>query len=120
MVVLPSINPFEFEEEVFSGSDAQLACYVSRGDQPLTIWWTLNGDRLTNGVTMVNTKTSLLALTNVDHRSDGEYRCYAENPAGLTSYSANLTVYGKNPTLEMMETKTTHMRSASAKYLPLN
>ena len=96
--VLPSINPFEFEEEIFSGSDAQLACYVSRGDQPLTVWWTHNGVRFDNGVTMVNTKTSLLALNGVDHHSAGEYRCIAENPAGQTSYSANLTVYGKSAT----------------------
>ena len=100
-IVLPSINPFEFEEEIFSGSDAQLACYVSRGDQPLTIWWTLNGAPLTSNATIgvstvsVGTKTSLLTLTGVDYHSAGEYRCFAENPAGQTSHSANLTVYGK-------------------------
>ena len=100
--VLPSINPFEFEEEVFSGTDAQLGCYVSRGDQPLSIWWTLNGVQITSnattGVSVVNVgaKTSLLTLTNVDYHSNGEYRCFAENPAGLTSHSANLTVYGKD------------------------
>ena len=98
--VLPSINPFEFEEEVFSGSDVLLTCHVRRGDQPLTIWWTLNGARLTTNattsVTMFNTKTSVLTLTGVDHYSNGEYRCIAENSAGLTSHSANLTVYGKN------------------------
>jgi len=101
MTVLPSIHPFEFEEEVFSGSDAQLGCYVSRGDQPLTIWWTLNGAPLTSNATIgvstvsVGTKTSLLTLTGVDYHSAGEYRCFAENPAGQTSHSANLTVYGK-------------------------
>ena len=99
--VLPSINPFEFEEEVFSGSDALLTCHVSRGDQPLTIWWTLNGVRLTSnattGVSVVNVgaKTSLLTLANVDHHSDGQYHCFAENSGGQTSHSANLTVYGK-------------------------
>ena len=104
MTVLPSINPFEFEEEIFSGSDAQLTCYISRGDQPLTIWWTLNGVPLTSNATIgvstvnVGTKTSLLTLTGVDYHSAGEYRCFAENPAGQTSHSANLTVYGKDTT----------------------
>lgn len=97
---MPSINAFEFDEEIFSGSDAQLSCYVSRGDQPLTIWWTRNGVRISNdaatSVTMFNAKTSVLTLNEVDHHSDGEYRCIAENPAGQTSHSANLTVYGKD------------------------
>ena len=120
--MLPSINPFEFEEEIFSGSDAQLTCYVSRGDQPLSVWWTLNGVQLTSNVTTgvsvvnVGTKTSLLTLTGVDHHSNGEYRCFAENPAGLTSYSANLTVYGKVVlTAKKKETSLKHLifRSAS-------
>ena len=99
--VSPSINPFDFEEEVFAGTDVQLNCYVSRGDRPLTIWWTRNDVRLNDessagvGVINVGAKTSLLTLTNVNHHSDGQYRCWAENPAGLTSHSANLTVYGK-------------------------
>jgi len=116
--VLPSINPFEFEEEVFSGSDALLTCHVSRGDQPLTIWWTLNDLQLTNnatsGISMVKvgSKTSLLTLTNVDHHSNGEYRCFAENPAGQTSHSANLTVYGKDAPAE------NHIENTNIRSLP--
>lgn len=98
--VLPAVNPFAFEDPVYSGDDAQLTCHVARGDEPIKISWTLNGQPLpqTSGsvnVVNVGAKTSLLALTGVNHHSDGEYRCWAKNPAGAASYAANLTVYGK-------------------------
>lgn len=98
--VLPAINPFAFDQPVYSGDDVQLTCYVARGDEPISVSWTLNGLPLDNsrpGVNLVNvgSKTSLLTMSNVNHNSDGEYRCLAKNPAGISSYSANLTVYGK-------------------------
>ena len=98
--VLPAINPFAFDQPVYSGDDVQLTCYVARGDEPIAVSWTLNGLPLDNsrpGVNLVNvgSKTSLLTMSNVNHNSDGEYRCLAKNPAGLSFYSANLTVYGK-------------------------
>ena len=100
----PAINPFAFDEPVYSGDDVQLTCYVSRGDEPVSIWWTLNGARLQDGhgvhLVGVGSKTSLLTMTNVNHYSDGEYRCTAQNPAATVSYSANLTVYGKTLTDE--------------------
>jgi hypothetical protein len=98
--VLPTINPFAFDQPVYSGDDVQLTCYIARGDEPISVSWTLNGLPLDNsrqGVNLVNvgSKTSLLTMSNVNHNSDGEYRCMAKNPAGVSSYSANLTVYGK-------------------------
>lgn len=98
--VLPAINPFAFDQPVYSGDDVQLTCYVARGDEPIAVSWTLDGIPLDNsrpGVNLVNvgSKTSLLTMSNVNHYSDGEYRCVARNPAGISSYSANLTVYGK-------------------------
>ena len=98
--VLPAINPFAFDQPVYSGDDVQLTCYVARGDEPIAVSWTLNGLPLDNsrpGVNLVNvgSKTSLLTMSNVNHNSDGEYRCLAKNPAGMSFYSANLTVYGK-------------------------
>jgi hypothetical protein len=98
--VLPAINPFAFDQPVYSGDDVQLTCYVARGDEPISVSWTLYGLPLDNsrpGVNLVNvgSKTSLLTMSNVNHNSDGEYRCLAKNPAGVSSYSANLTVYGK-------------------------
>lgn len=98
-VVSPAINAFAFEEPVYSGDDTQLTCYVSRGDEPISISWTFNGQVLNSGlgvqVVNVGSKTSLLTLTNVNHRSDGEYSCTARNPAGVAVFSAELTVYGK-------------------------
>ena len=109
--VQPAVNPFAFDQPVYSGDDVQLTCYVARGDEPIDISWSLNGEPLTSnnrqGVSVVNvgSKTSLLTLTNVNHHSDGEYRCSARNPAGLVSFSANLTVYGKK--LKKKKRKTT-------------
>lgn len=85
---------------MYSGDDVQVNCYVSRGDEPVSVSWTLNGEPLTDsraGVQILNvgSKTSLLTLNNVNHRSDGEYRCWASNPAGAVSFPANLTVLGK-------------------------
>nr|ACC65888.1 Down syndrome cell adhesion molecule isoform [Daphnia pulex] len=102
VMVLPAINPFAFDQPVYSGDDVQLTCYVARGDEPISVSWTLNGLPLDNsrpGVNLVNvgSKTSLLTMSNVNHNSDGEYRCLAKNPAGVSSYSANLTVYGSTP-----------------------
>ena len=96
----PAINPFAFDQPVYSGDDVQVTCYVARGDEPISLSWTLNGQPLSNsrpGVNLVNvgSKTSLLTLNNVNHHSDGEYRCLARNPAGVVAFSANLTVYGK-------------------------
>lgn len=98
--VLPAINPFAFDSPVYSGDDVQVTCYVSRGDEPISVSWTLNGEPLTDsrsGVQILNvgSKTSLLTLANVNHQSDGEYRCWAKNPAGSASLPASLTVYGK-------------------------
>lgn len=97
--VLPTINPFAFDQPVYSGDEVQVTCYVARGDEPVALSWMFNGQSFGNrpGVSIVNvgSKTSLLTLSNVNHNSDGEYRCLARNPAGTVSFAANLTVYGK-------------------------
>ena len=43
----------------------------------------------------IGTRMSLLVITSVEYRHTGVYTCRAENPAGVTTYSAQLKVNGK-------------------------
>ena len=43
---------------------------------------------------MLGTQASMLVITSVDYHHSGIYTCRAENPAGITTYSAELKVNG--------------------------
>ena len=97
----PDIVPFSFGREVVNqGEFAQLICVVSRGDQPLSITWSLKGDIVSSdpvlSTTMIGQQTSLLIITSVDYQHSGQYTCRAENKAGVTSHSAQLLVNGNS------------------------
>ena len=96
---LPEIVPFSFgETTVNQGEFAQLMCVIRKGDKPLSITWSLKGDIISSDpvltTTMIGTQTSLLSISSVDYQHSGVYTCRAENPAGITSYSAELLVNG--------------------------
>ena len=96
----PAIIPFSFGDyPVNQGDSAQLMCAVTRGDRPLTITWSLKGDIINSDptltTTMIGQQTSLLMISHVDYTHIGVYTCRAENPAGVTSYSAELKVNGR-------------------------
>ena len=96
----PDIVPFSFGRAVVNqGEFAQLICVVSRGDQPLSITWSLKGDIVSSdpvlSTTMIGQQTSLLSISSVDYQHSGVYTCRAENSAGVSSYSAELLVNGK-------------------------
>ena len=96
----PSIIPFSFgSEEVNEGDMAQLACFVSRGDEPLRISWSLKGDIIssepTMTTTMIGTRTSMLMISRVGYRHSGTYTCTATNKAGSVFHSAELLVKGR-------------------------
>ena len=44
--------------------------------------------------TMLGTQASMLVIQSVDYQHSGVYTCRAENPAGITTYSAELKVNG--------------------------
>ena len=97
----PQIIPFTFGKPVTdSGDFAQLTCVVSRGDMPVTITWSLKGQKLNSGpsitTTMVGTRTSMLIISDVDFTHIGEYTCRATNNAGSVTHSAVLKVNGKS------------------------
>ena len=96
----PEIVPFTFgSESVDQGKFAQLMCVVRSGDIPLSITWSLKGDTINSdpaiSTTMLGTQSSILMITNVDYQHSGLYICRAENPAGISTYAAELRVNGK-------------------------
>ena len=66
---------------------------------PLSITWSLKGDTINSdpaiSTTMLGTQSSILMITNVDYQHSGLYICRAENPAGISTYAAELRVNGK-------------------------
>ena len=95
----PEIIPFSFGKEIVNQGDfVQLTCVITRGDHPLSITWSLKGDIINSGptltTTMIGTQTSLLMISSVDYHHSGVYTCRAENPAGITTHSAELKVNG--------------------------
>ena len=96
----PEIVPFSFgSETIDQGKFAQLMCVVRSGDLPLSITWSLKGDTINSdpviSTTMLGTQSSILMITNVDYQHSGVYTCRVENPAGISTYSAELSVNGK-------------------------
>ena len=97
---LPEIVPFTFgADPVNQGDFVQLTCNVRRGDKPLSLTWSLKGDIISSDpvltTTMLGTQTSILMISAVDYQHSGVYTCRAENPAGVSTHSAELLVNGK-------------------------
>ena len=95
----PEIVPFSFgSETVNQGEFAQLVCIIRKGDEPLSITWSLKGDIIASepdlSTTMLGRRTSMLTISSVSHRHVGEYTCRASNPAGSTTHAAHLVVNG--------------------------
>jgi hypothetical protein len=83
---------------VNQGESAQLACFVRKGDMPVTITWSLKGDDVSSDplltTTAIGQRTSLLIISSVAYRHSGQYTCTARNPAGHATHSAELRVNG--------------------------
>jgi len=96
----PEIVPFSFGADVVNHREfAQLTCVVRKGDEPLSITWSLKGDDISSDPIMstnvLGSRVSMLTITSVEYRHSGEYTCRAENPAGIATHSAELRVNGK-------------------------
>lgn len=102
---MPTIIPFTFGEEELNFDESVTAtCSITKGDVPITIWWTFNqdgdnvGQNLTTNdgilVTRNTQKVSMLAIDAVKARHRGNYTCFAQNKGGVTHHSAYLAING--------------------------
>jgi hypothetical protein len=95
----PVIGPFSFPSDIVDeGSFVQVTCSVVKGDEPLKITWHLQGAVVSSepslSTTMIGTRTSILIISQVGYRHAGLYACRAENPSGVSTYTAELRVNG--------------------------
>ena len=96
----PEIVPFSFgDKTVNHGESAQIACFIKKGDKPVSITWSLKGDVISSdpsmSTTMLGSQTSILTIDSVSYQHSGTYTCRASNVAGTVTYSAQLMVNGK-------------------------
>lgn len=90
---------FQFDDSFNPGDSTAVNCMISKGDVPLNIKWTLNGQPVVNGengiqVVKMNSRLSSLSIESLSDRHRGTYRCIVSNQAGETSYSSELKING--------------------------
>ena len=95
----PLITPFSFGiDSVDEGEFVQVTCNVRRGDLPLSVSWSLEGDTISSEpaitTTMIGVRTSILMISSVGYRHNGKYTCIAKNDAGTSFESTVLKVNG--------------------------
>ncbi|KAI8422223.1 hypothetical protein MSG28_006118 [Choristoneura fumiferana] len=93
--VTPNILPFDVDQSLFSGESVQMMCHISKGDTPLDIYWTLNGEALSRELgtfSKVGDRSSVLVLPSVTGAHSGNYTCVAKNRAGMASYTTILKI----------------------------
>lgn len=81
------------------GDAVTATCTVFKGDFPISIEWSLNGQPIAKNypdITISGTskRVSVLTIDTVSASHAGEYSCSASNAAGGTSYTASLAVNG--------------------------
>ncbi|XP_046591193.1 Down syndrome cell adhesion molecule-like protein Dscam2 isoform X10 [Neodiprion lecontei] len=98
VMVAPQIGYFSFDNEAANAGDmATVQCAVTKGDLPIDITWSLNGQSIGNDyldiiVSRSSKRASTLTIDSVAARHAGEYTCSASNAAGFVTHSATLTV----------------------------
>lgn len=91
--------PLTFGADILDeGQFAQVICIVAKGDEPLKLSWSLQGEIVSSEPSLttssLGTRTSMLTIQSVGYRHSGTYTCTASNKAGTFSQSAELKVNG--------------------------
>ena len=91
--------PLTFGAEVLDeGQFGQVVCIVGKGDEPLTISWSLQGEIVSSEPSLttasLGTRTSMLTISSIGYRHSGTYTCTAKNKAGTASQTVQLRVNG--------------------------
>ena len=92
--------PLTFGADILDeGQYAQVLCIVAKGDEPLKISWSLQGEIVSSEPSLttasLGTRTSMLTISSVGYRHSGTYTCTAANRAGSASQAVQLRVNGK-------------------------
>ncbi len=92
--------PITFGRETLDEGDyAQVFCTVTKGDEPLTISWSLQGEIVSSEPSLttnsLGSRASILTIQSVGYRHSGLYTCTASNQAGVASESVELKVNGR-------------------------
>lgn len=99
-LVPPQVMPFIFGDEPSNyGDSTAVQCMVFKGDTPLQLHWTLNGQPITNenvGIRIIkmSPKLSSLSIDSINGHHRGLFKCIASNAAGSAEQSAELVVNG--------------------------
>lgn len=128
-LVAPQIAPFSIGEEPANwGEQVSAMCSILKGDSPIEIRWSLNGEPITRTnhpditVTKTGKKNSVLIIDSVTAHHAGEYTCVASNLVGSVSRSAELSVNGiaasEHISHEIIEDLRPPSRSHSDPFIP--
>ncbi|GAB6020358.1 Down syndrome cell adhesion molecule-like protein 1 [Chamberlinius hualienensis] len=96
ILVSPAIAPFSFQEgKVVEGIRVRTACYVTKGDLPITITWSKDGSPLLDNsvnVRVIDEYSNVLTIDSVKASHGGSYTCWANNSVAVANHTATLTV----------------------------
>ncbi|ESO90668.1 hypothetical protein LOTGIDRAFT_163888 [Lottia gigantea] len=91
----PVVDEFSFGYRK-EGDRIMISCVVSSGDLPITIGWYKDNNPIPHDLGVViqtiGPFSSLLSISDVSPRHNGNYTCYASNAAAYTNYTAPLHV----------------------------
>uniref|UniRef100_T1J6S4 Down syndrome cell adhesion molecule-like protein Dscam2 n=1 Tax=Strigamia maritima TaxID=126957 RepID=T1J6S4_STRMM len=97
VMVPPKVTPFSFQDELIQeGARARIQCVVREGQSPIKIVWLKNGHFIPQdqGVLIHNIDefSSILMISSISPRHNGNYTCKATNAAGTAQHTAPLFV----------------------------
>uniref|UniRef100_T1IT69 Down syndrome cell adhesion molecule-like protein Dscam2 n=1 Tax=Strigamia maritima TaxID=126957 RepID=T1IT69_STRMM len=97
VMISPKIMPFHFQEDLLrEGMRARLQCVVSEGDTPLKIQWLKDNINLPSNLAItvrnLDEFSSILTISNINPKHNGNYTCQASNSAATSTHTAKLNV----------------------------
>ncbi len=99
--VAPIVLPFSFGDEAANSGDTNaIQCTITKGDLPLNIKWSLNGQLVKSGVngiviSKISPRLSTLSIESISSFHRGFFMCIASNGAGESNYTTELRVNGE-------------------------
>uniref|UniRef100_T1JJJ3 Ig-like domain-containing protein n=1 Tax=Strigamia maritima TaxID=126957 RepID=T1JJJ3_STRMM len=93
----PKVTPFSFQDELIrEGARARIQCVIREGQSPIKITWLKDGQLIApdQGVLIreIDEFSSILMISSISPRHNGNYTCKATNAAGTAQHTAPLFV----------------------------